>query len=66
MMHVIFHECQNCGRDEERIFTDSFSGKELCIPCLVPIANVLALSPQSEGDNLEELLEDMETREIDS
>lgn len=51
------HECSHCGSTEERIFTDSWSGAELCLECLTGIAQDLTNSPASEGDNIEELLE---------
>lgn len=55
-MLVILRDCDNCGRSEERLFTDTWTGKELCVECLVPILNHVALSPASEGDNLVKLL----------
>lgn len=48
--------CGHCGSDEERLFRDSWTGKELCPMCLSSIINQLTMSP-SEGDNLDELLE---------
>lgn len=53
---IASHECSNCGHVEERIFTDSWSGKELCLECILSIGNDLTNSPASEGDNIEELL----------
>lgn len=55
---VLLTECENCGLSEERTFEDSWTGKSLCLECLIPIASLLTNSPQTEGDNLEELLAD--------
>lgn len=46
------HECDACGNEEERIWTDSFTGKELCNECISTVAQKLTNSPASEGDNL--------------
>jgi hypothetical protein len=48
--------CQNCEGVEERLFTDSWTGLELCPMCLSPVINGTTMSPASEGDNLKELL----------
>lgn len=53
---IILRYCDNCGASEERVFEDSWSGKELCLTCLIPIAPYLTNSPASEGDNLEQVL----------
>lgn len=58
-MLSLLRTCDNCGGAEERTFTDSWTGKELCLMCLAPIAGQIKLSPQSDGfDNLAELLEE--------
>jgi hypothetical protein len=54
---VILRDCDACGQSEERLFTDSWTGKELCISCLAPAINQLALSPASEGDNLTKIID---------
>lgn len=56
MTWVSLRDCDNCGRAEERLFTDSWTGEELCIECLRPVLGRLALSPAEDGDNLAELL----------
>jgi hypothetical protein len=53
---VILRDCDNCRGAEERLFYDSWTGKELCISCLAPIIDKLAMSPASEEDNLAQLL----------
>ena len=53
---VFLRECDNCGMSEERLFTDTWTGKELCIDCLARIIGRLALSPATDGDNLVRLL----------
>jgi hypothetical protein len=56
-MFVFLHECGWCKRDEERLFTDSWTGVELCLACLGRVSDYVTNSPASEGDNLpEELL----------
>jgi hypothetical protein len=50
------HDCQACGSCEERVFTDSYTGLEVCPDCLYKIVGELTLSPASEGDNLKKLL----------
>ena len=54
-------DCDNCGYSEERVFTDSLTGLELCLPCLTQIAGQIHLTPSESGDNLEKLLEDVDT-----
>lgn len=49
--------CDNCEGVEERLFVDSWTGKELCLTCLAPIVNQITMSPASDGDNLPELLD---------
>jgi len=53
----LMHNCDQCEGLEERVFTDSWTGKELCLSCLHPIVGQIAMSPQTEKDNLESLLE---------
>jgi hypothetical protein len=48
--------CDNCDGLEERVFTDSWTGQELCIECLAPVINQITMSPQSDKDNLKRLL----------
>lgn len=55
---VPLRECDNCGQPEERLFEDTWTGKELCIMCLAPIINSLTMSPNSDGDNIDELLKE--------
>jgi hypothetical protein len=56
MAAISQEECECCGAVEERTFTDSWSGKILCIACIQAVANGLTNSPASEGDNLDGLL----------
>ena len=60
---LFLRDCEHCGRSEERVFVDSWTGKELCVECLAPIINQLALSPATEGDNIDELLNEGDTDE---
>lgn len=54
---VLLEECSVCDASEERVFTDSFTGKEVCIECLAPVIRQITNSPQTENDNLADLLE---------
>lgn len=54
---VMLHTCDWCRMSEERVLTDSWTGKALCPTCLFSIIGQLTLSP-SDGDNLEQLLEE--------
>lgn len=54
----LMHRCNQCGNLEERTFTDSWTGKELCLTCLYPIIGKVSQAPQTESDNLEDLLND--------
>lgn len=50
-------ECTFCGSSETRLFTDSWSGQELCLECLSSVAAYVTMSPEEEGDNLVKELE---------
>lgn len=56
MTFVFLRTCDNCQQPEERTFTDSWTGKELCIECLAPVINQITLSPAEDPDNLPRLL----------
>jgi hypothetical protein len=56
MLPLFMDECNACGALEERVFTDSWTGKELCAACLGSIINEVTNSPCSEGDNFIELM----------
>jgi hypothetical protein len=55
-MMSLARECGNCGGYEERTFRDSYTGKDLCLMCLAPIAKQINMSPSTDGDNLKQLL----------
>ena len=55
-MLTLAKECGNCGGYEERTFRDSYTGKDLCLMCLAPIAKQITMSPSTDGDNLKQLL----------
>jgi hypothetical protein len=55
---MVISDCDHCGMPEERLLTDTWTGKSLCLTCLSEICERLTHSP-SEGDNLNELLEDV-------
>lgn len=52
----MLHDCSHCKMPEERVFTDSWTGKELCLTCLCAVANNVTMSPATDGDNLDEEL----------
>lgn len=54
---ILDHMCDNCEAVEERVFTDTETGTELCLECLGKVAAHVTNSPRSEGDNLGEVLE---------
>ncbi len=58
MSHLFFrlHTCDNCEVEEERVFTDSWTGLELCPTCLAEVINYVTLSPATDVDNLKEEL----------
>lgn len=60
LLMTLLRECEQCDVPEERLFTDSYTGMELCLGCLSPIASQITNSPESEGDNLAELLNEGE------
>ena len=51
-MWVFIHDCDWCEASEERLFTDNWTGMELCLGCLHRVAYHVTNSPVSEGDNL--------------
>lgn len=54
---LAFKNCNVCDGLEERLFTDSWTGLEICLSCLYPVVGEIAMSPASEGDNLRDLLD---------
>ena len=55
-MFGLYDYCCVCGCPEDRVFTDSWTGKEFCLMCLCKIIEQITMSPEEEGDNLPELL----------
>jgi len=53
---LFIKECNWCEASEERVFTDSWTGLELCLRCLGTVADYVTNSPGSEGDNLKDEL----------
>lgn len=53
---LFMKRCENCDAPEERVFTDSWTGLDLCLMCLMAVGNEVTMSPASEGDNLRKLL----------
>ena len=56
MYFTILRTCEICENTEERTFTDSYTGLEMCLMCLAPIANNVTNSPATEGDNIRTLI----------
>lgn len=57
---ILWRMCEYCGCEVERTFQDSWTGKEFCLGCLAPLIGDITESPQSEGDNLDSLLNEDE------
>lgn len=55
---LLMNNCTHCDGLEERLFTDSWTGMELCLSCIYPIVGKITMSPQTEGDNLPTLLKE--------
>lgn len=53
---LLLKDCDSCGSSETRLFTDSWTGLELCIECLLKALPSVTMSPEEEGDNLREEL----------
>lgn len=49
-MFVPLKECDHCGGLETRLFTDSWTGLELCIMCLSEVIDNVTMSPEDEED----------------
>lgn len=50
--------CNACDGSETRLYTDSWTGLELCTECLISVLPRVTMSPDEEGDNLKEELRD--------
>lgn len=55
-MFVFLHDCEACEATVERVFTDNWTGKELCLDCLSEVVGEVNMSPGYDGDNLLSLL----------
>ena len=53
---MFLHTSDNCEENEERVFTDSWTGLELCNTCLANVIERVTFSPYSDEDNLKSLL----------
>lgn len=56
----LYHQCDVCGNHEERVFTDSYTGKALCIMCLDRVLSKTTMSPSEDGDNFRHLIKELE------
>jgi len=52
---LLLKECDACFGTETRLFTDSWTGLELCIECLIKVLPHTTLDPE-DGDNLKKVL----------
>lgn len=52
MLMFFLKECDACGGLETRLYTDSWTGLELCTECLIKVLPTTTMSPEEEGDNL--------------
>lgn len=55
---MLLKECSWCAGLESRLFTDSWTGLELCIECLSQSINNITFSPEDDeyGDNIRQAL----------
>lgn len=51
-----YHTCDACDMIEGRVFTDTWTGMDLCLSCLNDVAYTTTNSPEDEGDNLRDEL----------
>jgi len=58
---IFLRDCDNCEEPNTRLFTDTWTGKELCIECIAPIIDHITMSPE-EGDNLPKLLNESDRK----
>jgi len=49
---LLLKTCDACGGSETRLYTDSWTGLELCTECLITVLPNVTMSPEEEGDNL--------------
>lgn len=54
---MVMYDCDHCGGCEERVFKDTYTGMSLCLMCLSPVVGYVTDSPFTEGDNLQEELD---------
>lgn len=56
-MTLIFrYDCAACGDSVQRIFTDSYTGTQLCLHCLQAVAPEITDSPATEPDSLKSII----------
>ncbi len=55
---LLLKSCDACGDSETRLYTDSWTGLELCTGCLVAVLHKVTMSPEEEVDNLKKELRD--------
>lgn len=48
------HECCVCHDHQERVYTDSWTGSQVCSVCLLPVLKDITRRP-SRGDNFRDL-----------
>lgn len=60
---IATRRCNVCDQPEERVFEDSYTGTEICLDCLSQMLNDITNSPVTDGDNLPELIREMNEEE---
>jgi|688.fasta_scaffold165249_3 hypothetical protein len=53
---LLLKSCDACDTSETRLYTDSWTGLELCTECLIAVLPSVTMSPEEEGDNLKKEL----------
>ncbi len=55
---LLLKNCDSCDGIETRLYTDSWTGLELCTECLIAVLPNVTMSPEEEADNLKKELRD--------
>ena len=55
---LLLKSCDACNSSETRLYTDSWTGLELCTDCLIAVLPSVTMSPEEDDDNLKKELRD--------
>lgn len=65
-MSLFNYRCDHCGALEERAVTDTYTRRVLCLTCIGAAWYYTTNSPDSEGDNLSQVLDEQRPQEVDA